>query len=188
MLTLALSQLLPESREKSVVVSVDTTQAVDMVAEESGARVIRSKVGEANVVSKMTESESRFGGEGSSGGLIDGSFNYCRDSMLAALVIIKALKQKRKGLYDRVRSFHQDRVALQLPRVKALRAIRTLASKNPDSDTTDGVKIWASKRSWVLIRVSGTEDVVRVSAEAETAGKAAQIVQSYSTRIKELSK
>jgi len=188
MLTLALSQLLPASREKCVVVSMDTTQAVDEVAGESGARVVRSKVGEANVVSKMIESEARFGGEGSSGGLIDGSFNYCRDSMLAALVIVKALKQKKRGIYRRVRSYHQTRSALQLPRPKAIRAIRTLAARNPDSDTTDGVKIWVTNKSWVLLRASGTEDVVRVSAEAETASKAAQIVQSYSNKLKELSR
>jgi phosphomannomutase len=188
MLTLALAQLLPASREKCVVASMDTTQAVDEVAEESGARVVRSRVGEANVVSKMAESEARFGGEGSSGGLIDGSFNYCRDSMLAALVIIKALKQKKRGIYKSVKSYHQTRSALQIPRSKALRAIRTLASKNPDSDTTDGVKIWVTKKSWVLLRASGTEDAVRVSAEAETATRAAQIVQSYSNKLKELSK
>jgi phosphomannomutase len=188
MLTLALSQLLPASKEKCVVASMDTTQAVDEVAGESGARVVRSKVGEANVVSKMTESEARFGGEGSSGGLIDGSFNYCRDSMLAALVIIKALKQKKRRIYKSVRSYHQQRSALQLPRPKALRAIRTLAGKNPDSNTTDGVKIWVTQKSWVLLRASGTEDVVRVSAEAETASKAARIVQNYSNRLKELSK
>ena len=150
--------------------------------------MVRSRVGEANVVSKMAESEARFGGEGSSGGLIDGSFNYCRDSMLAALVIIKALKQKKRGIYKSVKSYHQTRSALQIPRSKALRAIRTLASKNPDSDTTDGVKIWVTKKSWVLLRASGTEDAVRVSAEAETATRAAQIVQSYSNKLKELSK
>ncbi len=188
MLTLALAQILSESKERKVVVSVDTTQAVDIVAEAAGARVLRSKVGEANVVGMMVENGARLGGEGSSGGLIDGSFNYCRDSMLAALTIIKALKQKRRKAYAEVKSFHQSRVALQLRRSKALRAIKVLAAENPEADTTDGVKIWPSKRSWVLVRASGTEDLVRVSAEAETAGKAAQITGAFSTRMKELSR
>ena len=186
MLTLALAQLLAESKEENVVVSVDTTQAVDIVAARAGARVLRSKVGEANVVGMMTESGARFGGEGSSGGLVDGSFNYCRDSLLAALVIIRALRHRRRKLYDDVRSFHQSRAAIQAPRAKALRAIETLASKNPGADRTDGLKLWLSRRSWVLIRVSGTEDSVRVSAEAEAAGKAAQITQTFSNKLKEL--
>ena len=188
MLTLALAQILAGSKERNVVVSVDTTQAVDTVAGAVGVRVLRSKVGEANVVRMMLENDARLGGEGSSGGLIDGSFNYCRDSMLAALTIIKALKQKKRRAYEEVSSFHQSRVALQLQRSKALRAIKTLMAKSPGADTTDGVKIWLTKRSWVLVRVSGTEDIVRVSAEAETASKATEITHTYSTRMKELSR
>lgn len=188
MLTLALSQVLRDTGEKKVVVSVDTTHAIDEVAAAAGARVFRSKVGEANVVAMMQENDARLGGEGSSGGLIDGSFNYCRDSMLAALTIIRGLKQRGRKVYREVKSYHQERVALQLPRPKALRAIKALASKSRGADTTDGVKLWLSKKSWVLVRVSGTEDLVRVSAEAETASGAAQIARSFSAKLKELSK
>jgi len=188
MLTLALAQVLERSKEKTVVVSVDTTQAVDVVAGKAGVEVLRSKVGEANVVSKMVENGARLGGEGSSGGLIDGSFNYCRDSLLAALTIIRALKQKGRKAYGEVKSFQQHRVALQLQRSKALRAIKVLASKSPDADVTDGVKVWLSKRAWVLIRASGTEDVVRVSAEAETANKAEEAARTYTAKLRELCK
>jgi len=186
MLTLALAQMVSESREKMVVVSVDTTQAVEMVAEEAGAKVVRSMVGEANVVSKMIENGAKLGGEGSSGGLIDGSFNYCRDSLLAALTIVKALKRKGRKVYGEVKSFQQHRVAIQLQRPRVLKAIRVLATRSPGADTTDGVKVWLSKRTWVLIRASGTEDVVRISAEAETAGKAAEAARAYSTKLREL--
>lgn len=188
MLTLALAQILPQSKERNLVVSVDTTQAVDLVAGAAGARVLRSKVGEANVVGMMAENGARLGGEGSSGGLIDGSFNYCRDSMLAAVTIVGALKKKGARVYREVESFQQHRVALRMPRSKAMRAIKALAARNPSADTTDGVKVWISKRSWVLVRASGTEDLLRVSAEAETAGKAAQIVGAFSAMAKELSR
>jgi len=187
MLTLALSRMLAGANGR-IVVSVDTTQAVDEVARKQGGEVFRSKVGEANVVGMMKEKGVEVGGEGSSGGLIDGSFNYCRDSMLAALVIIRALKERGARVYDEVRSYHQARVALSLERAAALRAIKTLASRNKNPDRTDGIKLWLSSRSWVLIRPSGTEDAVRVSAEAETKEKAQQIVETYSARLKELSK
>ena len=188
MLTLALAQMLAGSKEKTVVVSVDTTQAVDLVAEAAGAKVLRSRVGEANVVSKMLENGARLGGEGSSGGLIDGSFNYCRDSLLAALTVVRALKMRGRKAYGEVKSFQQSRVAVQVQRTKAARAIKTLAAKSPGADLTDGVKIWPTKRSWVLIRVSGTEDVTRVSAEAETASKAAEAARTYAAKLKELCK
>ena len=141
-----------------------------------------------NVVRMMQEKGARLGGEGSSGGLIDGSFNYCRDSVLAALVIIRGIGEKGGKLFDEVRSYHQQRGVVQLARKKGLKAVRALARKKRDADTTDGVKVWVSRTSWVLVRPSNTEDIVRVSAEAETAGRAAQLVRLYSRKVRELSR
>jgi phosphomannomutase/phosphoglucomutase len=188
MLTLALSHLIPTAGAKSAVVSVDTTQAIEEVVGRFGGSVFRSKVGEANVVAMMREKKVGIGGEGSSGGLIDGSFNYCRDSMLAARIIIRALKESGTGIYDEVRSYFQTRVAFHLERSNALRAIRTLADKNKSPDMTDGLKLNLPDRSWVLIRPSGTEDVVRVSAEARTREKADEIAETYTKRLRELGK
>ena len=188
MLTLAISEMLARTGEKKLVVSVDTTQAVDEVARKAGAQVFRSKVGEANVVGQMKERGARLGGEGSSGGLIDGSFNYCRDSMLAALSIIGALKREGRKLYESVPSYHQERVALVVPKANALKAIKRLAAKYEGADLTDGLKIVLKDRRWVLIRPSGTEDVIRVSAEAPSSEKASQLAKSFAKKLKELSR
>jgi len=187
MLSLALSELLAATGEKKVVVSTDTTQAVDDVAKKVGAQVFRSKVGEANVVGVMKDKNARLGGEGSSGGLIDGSFNYCRDSMLAALAIIRALKRQGRGFYESVPTYFQERVALGLPRAKALQGIRRLAKMHDSPDLADGLKVMLPNRSWVLVRPSGTEDVVRVSAEARSSEEAARVAKTYAKRLKELS-
>lgn len=187
MLTLALSSMLAETGEKKVVVSTDTTQAVDEVARRTGAQVFRSKVGEANVVGLMKEKGARLGGEGSSGGLIDGSFNFCRDSMLASLSIIRELKRRGRRFYESVPAYHQERVALPVPKAKAVQGIKRLASGHQGADLTDGFKLLLPK-SWVLIRPSGTEDVVRVSAEASTADQAARLAKAYARKLKELSR
>ena len=187
MLTLALSEMLAETGEKKVVVSVDTTQAVDDVAKGAGAEVFRSKVGEANVVGQMKEQGARLGGEGSSGGLIDGSFNYCRDSMLAALSIIRALKREGRSFYESVPVYQQERVAFTIPKAKALKGIKKLAARYKGADLTDGLKIGLPDRSWVLIRPSGTEDLVRVSAEAPSSEKANQLTKSFAKKLRELS-
>ena len=188
MLTLALSALLAETGEKKVVVSLDTTQAVDDVAGKFGCQVSRSKVGEANVVAMMRAQGARLGGEGSSGGLIDGSFNYCRDSMTAALAIIRALKTQGRRFYDSVPAYHQVRVALQIPKARAQRALRRLAGRYEEADMTDGLKIMLPKKSWVLMRPSGTEDVVRVSAESTSAARAGQLADSFARKLKGLSR
>ncbi|HEV2225211.1 MAG TPA: hypothetical protein VGR56_00230 [Nitrososphaerales archaeon] len=187
MLTLSLSEMLAETWEKKVVVSLDTTQAIDDVARKAGGEVFRSKVGEANVVTLMKEKGARLGGEGSSGGLIDGAFNFCRDSMLAALAIIRALKQKGKSFYDSVPVYQQERVAMEMSRIKAQKGIKKLGSKYEEADLTDGFKLILPGRSWVLVRPSGTENVVRVSAEARTSDAAAQIARSFAKKLRELS-
>lgn len=188
MLTLALSEVFRERKVKAAVVSLDTTQAVDEVAKKAGAQMFRSKVGEANVVGKMKEVGAEVGGEGSSGGLIDGTFNYCRDSMVAALLIARAIRREGRGFYRSVPSYHLARVALAIPRRKAERGIKALAAHEEDADRTDGLKLKVTAKSWVLIRPSGTEDAVRVSAEAETAAKASDLAHKFAGKLRELSR
>ena len=184
MLTLAVKEALQNMQRKDVVVSVDTTQAIDDVVKEAGGQVFRAKVGEANVVGLMAEKGVSLGGEGSSGGVIDASFNSCRDSMLAASLIVGALKRKGGKVYDQVRTYHQARETMDMPRKKALEAVKKLKSEHPDADAQDGLKIKTSGSSWVLIRVSNTEDGVRVSAEAPNPKEAEQLAHSYMLKVK----
>lgn len=188
MLTLAMSEALAGVKRPNLVVSMDTTQAIDDVARKHNGKVFRSKVGEANVVSMMQKVGARFGGEGSSGGLIDGDFNFCRDSMLAALFILRSLKSKGSRAYSSVPVYYQNRVALQLSRSRTPGALKKIGEKYPDCDRTDGLKIRLSQRSWVLLRPSGTEDVVRVSAEAPTKAEADRISAAFAKKLKGLSK
>jgi phosphomannomutase len=187
MLTLAIKEILPGLQNRSVVVSADTTQAIDDVVSELGGKTYRSKVGEANVISKMMEEHIGIGGEGSSGGLVDGSFNFCRDSMLAAITIVKAIKKKGPKVLDQAPSYHQVRLKSALERKKALAAIKKLQKENPGADMLDGIKVNVSRRSWVLIRASGTEDIIRVSAESASVEEAQQLADSYLERLKRLS-
>ncbi|HYB45246.1 MAG TPA: hypothetical protein VEC92_01865 [Nitrososphaerales archaeon] len=188
MLTMAVSRLLKSSGERKVVVSQDTTVAIDEIVGRAGGDVFRSKVGEANVVRMMQEKGTSVGGEGSSGGLIDGSFNHCRDSMLAALLIVEALKEQGRRFYSSVPNYHQERVAIPVPRRKGLGVVAALERSSKDADATDGVKVRVSPRSWVLVRPSNTEDVVRISAEAETESDAKKLAAKYAERVRELSK
>jgi phosphomannomutase len=184
MVTLTIKEALQNMSRKDVVVSVDTTQAIDDVVRDAGGQVFRAKVGENNVAELMTLKGARLGGEGSSGGVIDVSFNYCRDSLVAAGIIVGALKREGTRVYDKVRSYHLTREKMEMSRKRALQAVKRLQKENPAADALDGLKIKTSGSSWVLIRVSNTEDVVRVSAEAPGAKEAEQLVRSYMLKVK----
>ncbi len=188
MLTMALGEILPTMKERDIVISVDTTQAVDELVKSLGGQVFRSKVGEANVIQSMVEKRATLGGEGSSGGLIDGGFNYCRDSMLAAITIIKAIAGKGLKAYDEVKSYHQTRVSLKIARTKALSGLKRLQKKYQGAETIDGIKVRLSSKSWVLIRPSGTEDTIRISAEAVSQKESQEIAKSFSRKLQGLSR
>ena len=67
---------------------------------------------------------------------------------------------------------------------KGLEAVKRLQKENRGADALDGLKIRTSGSSWVLIRVSNTEDGVRVSAEAPTVREAEQLAHSYVLKVK----
>jgi phosphomannomutase len=184
MLTLAIREALPGVSRKDVVVSVDTTQAIDEVVKEAGGQVFRAKVGEGNVVGLMAQRGVRLGGEGSSGGMIDASFNNCRDSLVAAAMIVGALKRRGTKVYGQVKSYHIAREKLAMQRKKGLEAVRKLQKENPGADSLDGLKIKTSGSSWVLIRVSNTEDGVRISSEAPSMKEAEQLAHSWALKVK----
>lgn len=186
MLALAIKNILPGLENRAVVVSADTSRAVTDVVSQAGGTVYRSKVGEANVVSRMTEEGSSLGGEGSSGGLIYGDYNYCRDSMIAVSVIVKALRKSGRRVFREVPSYEQARVKVPMDRKKGLAAIKRLQKEYPEADALDGIRIETSGRSWVLVRVSGTEDAVRVSAESKSTKEAQELADLYLKRVKEL--
>jgi phosphomannomutase len=186
MLALAIKKLLPNLKNRTVVVSVDTTQAVDDVVSSLGGKVYRSKVGEANVVSEMIQHGATLGGEGSSGGLIDGSYNYCRDSMIAVIAIVKAIKKSGRRVFGEVPSYEQVRLKVPFERKKALAAIKKLQREHPEADPLDGIRLKTGARSWILIRASGTEDAIRVSAESTSGKEAKELADSYLKTVEKL--
>ncbi|HKW05724.1 MAG TPA: hypothetical protein VJN71_10530, partial [Nitrososphaerales archaeon] len=80
----------------------------------------------------------------------------------------------------------QDRIKLEIERTLAPAILSNLANTESEVDLTDGVKIRKGNDSWVLIRSSNTENVIRISAEARTRNKAEDLVHQYSEIIQKL--
>ena len=72
---------------KKFVLSLDTSVSIEKFIKEKGGIVVRSKVGEANVIEDMIKNNSQAGGEGSSAGFILPEFNYCREGILTSGLI-----------------------------------------------------------------------------------------------------
>ncbi len=187
-LLMCLYYFLENARNRRVAVSVDTSLAAEDLVREYNGTILYSKVGEANVVRKIIESDCGAGGEGSSGGYIEPAFVMCRDGVQASTMIVKMIKSggSLKAITSNFKSYCQDRTKLEIDRRYAPNILTTLAETEGEVDRTDGLKIRKSDRSWVLIRSSNTENVIRVSAEAKTAERARALIEEYSEKIREM--
>ena len=175
---------------KNFVLSQDTSISVEKYIKQNGGTVFRSKVGETNVIEKMTETKSRVGGEGSSGGFILSDFNYCRDGILTSGLIASIIKKdKFANALNFMEKYHiiRDKVGYDSEHHdNILKALHDkMKEKFGTVETLDGLKTIIDEDSWTLVRKSNTENVIRVSAESNSLEKVRNIHQEIKDLIKE---
>ncbi len=157
---------------KKFVTSIDTSVAVEKYIYKNNGKVVAySKVGEANVVSKMLDVNAEAGGEGSSAGFIMPKVNMCRDGLLAAATISTLDKKTVDECLDFASEFVQIRSKIaansSLHRLVLDRLPDILKTESYSILTEDGVKAIIDEDSWVLVRPSNTEHAIRISVESK---------------------
>jgi phosphomannomutase len=158
---------------KKFVTSIDTSVAIEKyIRNRNGKLVAQSKVGEANVVSKMLEVNADAGGEGSSAGFIMPRINMCRDGLLAAATISTLDKKTIDECRNIASQFAQIRSKIVADSSWHMAVIEKLPevfkSESSSIMTEDGIKAIIDEDSWVLIRPSNTEHAIRLSVESRS--------------------
>ena len=166
---------------KRFVLSTDTSVSIEKFIREKGGTVQRSKVGEANVIDLMLKNDAQAGGEGSSGGFVLPEFNYCREGILTSGLIASMLgTPKFNEILEYMQSYRQIRNKVQVDsnfHDKVINNVQSEFSKNySETSLLDGIKGIIDEDSWVLIRKSNTEDIIRVSAESNNEEKCKKIL------------
>ena len=175
---------------KKFVLSIDSSVSIEKFILENGGEVQRSKVGEANVIDLMLKTKSQAGGEGSSGGFILPEFNYCRDGILTSGLIVSMLEKKNfEEVLQLMEKYHQIREKISIESKLHDKILETLQEKMSKQFgkiiTMDGIKVIIDDESWVLVRKSNTEDIIRISAESNNAEKVKTIVQQTRDLVKQ---
>ncbi|NQV39059.1 MAG: phosphomannomutase [Nitrosopumilus sp.] len=171
-----------ELGHKKFILSIDTSVSVEKFIKEKGGTVQRSKVGEANVIDLMLKNNAQAGGEGSSGGFILPEFNYCREGILTSGLIASMLGSTEfNEILNYMESYNQIRDKTKINsdfHDKIIEEVKSKFSKDySEIITLDGIKGIIDEDSWVLIRKSNTEDIIRVSAESNNEEKCKEIVK-----------
>ncbi len=179
-----LADYLAESRgwEKGLARSVATTQMVDRVAKARGLKLYETPVGFKFIGELIDNDEIILGGEESAGLSIRGHYPE-KDGILACLLAAEAVAARGKSLTEQLNDLTKELGNLENGRlgvrltddVSAKLKEKLLAEPNEiggrkvaEINRLDGVKFIFADGSWMLMRPSGTEPVVRIYAESET--------------------
>ena len=174
---------------KNFVLSQDTSVSIERHIKQKGGTVFHSEVGEANVAEKMISTKSKAGGEGSSGGFILSDFNYCRDGILTSGLIASIMtKDSFREMLALMENYHLIRDKIECDSKYNDELMKILYDKMKEKyanlQTLDGLKAIIGEDSWVLVRKSNTENIIRVSAESNSL----EMARDIHLEIKELVK
>jgi len=175
---------------KKFVLSIDTSIAIEKYIKQNGCNIQRSKVGEANVVDLMLQTNSEAGGEGSSAGFILSKFNFCRDGILTSALASSMLESKRfEDVIDLINGYYQFREKVKIESKfhdKIMNELKqNLQNKFGEISIVDGIKAIIDENSWVLVRKSNTEDSIRISCESNNLEKTKQIQHDMIELVKQ---
>jgi phosphomannomutase len=180
--TLALgAKYMSKAHPGPIAANLSTSRMVDDIAAAAGrgCRVIRSAVGEANVVAVMRANKCGFGGEGN-GGVIDPRVGPVRDSLVGMVLTLQLMAITGKSIAQLLEKIPRyvmikqkfecapDRIA------RVLTAVRT-AYANEKINDIDGVRVDFAQ-GWVHVRGSNTEPIIRIIAEAKTQQDCDQLI------------
>ena len=154
--------------------------ALEHMAAKFDSTVIRTAVGEINVVKRMKEENANLGGEGN-GGVILKEAHLGRDSLVAAAMILNRLAQADNSSVEKLFkslpffTIVKDKIDIDDTDEKSLISKAQATYSDATIDTTDGTKFcWNDK--WVHLRKSNTEPIIRIYAEASSKDEAKKLI------------
>jgi phosphoglucosamine mutase len=173
--------LAQEMAAEEIITTIDASMAID----KAGFSVIRTRVGD-NYVSQTLKKGGDFGGE-PSGSWVFPKNSLCPDGIYAAAQVVSiAGRHKLSQLVDGIPSYPVIRGSVSSDGVVFSKLEKKLvtAMKPLSVNKIDGIKL-NLEDGWLLIRASGTEPKIRVTAEAKTEAQARQLYDNSIRLIKE---
>ena len=174
--------------KKGVAVSnLSSSRALRDVAKTHDSEYFASAVGEVNVVNLMKDKNAVIGGEGN-GGIIYPELHYGRDSLVGVALFLTHLAKESK-LVSELRAtypaYFMGKKKIELtPEINVDEVLEKIKVKyqNEEISTIDGVKIDFEK-TWVHLRKSNTEPIIRIYTEAKSQKEADQLANRFIEEI-----
>jgi phosphomannomutase len=178
-----------------------TTKLLDKIASRYGRRVHEVPVGFKYICEKMLEGDILIGGE-ESGGIGTKLYLPERDATVSALLLAEVMAWHRMSLGALVAYLHSEygehhygRMDLELRPGQKERALEYFADSKLAKlngwpvlrrEDLDGIKVYVGDLGWVMVRASGTENMLRVYSETTHAATTESLLNEVSALVKAL--
>ncbi|RLD82608.1 MAG: phosphoglucosamine mutase [Bacteroidetes bacterium] len=186
----AVADYILNARPGNTVSNLSSTAALKDVTEQAGGKYFASAVGEVNVVNLMKEVDAVIGGEGN-GGVIYPELHYGRDALVGIALFLTYLAKKdvscsalRASYPDYFISKNKIELKPEIDVDAVIEAVGKAYSQH-ECITVDGLKIIFDD-SWVHLRKSNTEPIIRIYAESASAKLADQLAHEVINKIQTL--
>ena len=176
----------------ATVSNLSSSRALRDITAAHGCQYAASAVGEVNVTTKMKETDAVIGGEGN-GGVIYPASHYGRDALVGVALFLSLLAKSGKKVSELKKTYPAYAIAknkIELtPEINVDAILEEVKKRYAIEKITDvdGVKIDFAD-SWVHLRKSNTEPIIRIYSEAHTMQEAEQLGQQIKDVITEMTK
>ena len=189
---IVIKQFLIKNPGAKIVTPVSSSTLIKDTVQAYKGDLIWTKVGSVTVSQKMKEVNAKLGGE-ENGGIFYGPHQAVRDGAMTTALLLNIMAetgQKLSSLVAEQPQYFIEKGKIECPDEKKEPLLKKLLEqvKGENINTLDGVKIWFSDNSAILIRPSGTEKVFRLYAEAKNQDKALKLVKDYSSTLEKILK
>jgi len=174
----------------NVVSNLSSSRALRDIAQKYGVTYSAAAVGEVNVVTEMKRVEAIIGGEGN-GGIIYPELHYGRDALVGVALFLSLLAE-RGGSVQQLResypAYFMSKNKIQLTeQINPDQILKAMEQKYAHEQTTtiDGLKIDFAD-SWVHLRKSNTEPIIRIYTEAKSQKEADALAQRFIEEMRAL--
>ena len=172
----------------NTVSNLSSSRALKDITELNGCKYYSSAVGEVNVVEMMKEKNAVIGGEGN-GGVILPKLHYGRDALVGIALFLTHLSKLNISCSELRKTYPNYYMSKQKIELNKAIDVESILKKISDKysqekiNNLDGLKI-DFKNSWVQLRKSNTEPIIRVYSEAKSQNIADQLTAKFISEIK----